>query len=326
MKANSQTSTNEANRTVLMVDERGSIRTIHKFHQKLRVGIALTVFAIVAAAGAGGLYVKGLQTQRELQHQIDVLRAQVTAAEHQKELLLARAVKAEARMASSEPAQSSVPGPMVAPSVAQPNEKENKLSQVLAAGPALSADKGQTAKPSAPEPAAKPEPVISVSVENFKVVYQGSEKTLSTDFVIRNTGTAQAQGRAVVVLYSKAKDAAPKLTLPPVPLRNDRPRGNRGRRFSIVRFMRLNLQRKVAEPGLRFDTADVFVFDMQGKLLQEKTFEVAVSIPTEKPPAPAAAVSPDEPPAPGPVENPAANSIIAIPSNSGQESQGGQKE
>jgi hypothetical protein len=179
--------------------------------------------------------------------------------------------------------------------------------------------------PAVPPKEVKPEPVVSVAVEDLKVSYQVSEKSLATAFVIRNTGTAQAQGRAVVVLSSTDDDAAPRLTLPPVPLQNDRPRGNRGRRFSITRFMRLNLQRKVAEPGLRFDAADVFVFDMQGKLLQEKSFAVAVSVPAAEPAAPAPAVRPTKPAAEQPVSSPAANPILAIPANNGQEPQGGQE-
>jgi hypothetical protein len=160
--------------------------------------------------------------------------------------------------------------------------------------------------------------VVSVVVENFKVTYEAADKTLASTFVIRNTGNSQAQGRAVVVLSANDDGAAPRLTLPPVPLKNNRPRGNRGRRFSIARFMRLQLQRKVAEPGLRYDSADVFVYDMQGKLLKEQTFTVAVEIPAPQPAAPAATVTPEEPAAEQ-ADEPAANSILAIPAKSGQE-------
>ena len=62
--------------------------------------------------------------------------------------------------------------------------------------------------------------------------------------------------------------------------------------------MRVKLQRKVAEPGLAFDTADVFVFDMQGQLLQEKTFEVAVRLPAEAPAASTGAAPVEEAPPP----------------------------
>jgi hypothetical protein len=161
--------------------------------------------------------------------------------------------------------------------------------------------------------------VISVAVEDLKVTYQTAEKALAAEFVIRNTGGRQAQGRAVVVLSAGEEAAMPRLTLPPVPLKDNRPRGNRGRRFSISRFMRLQMQRKVAEPGLRYDSADVFVFDMQGQLLQEKTFRVAVSIPEPAPAVPAAAAPPAKPAEEQPAERPAANSILAIPAKSGQE-------
>lgn len=341
MKANPQTAPNETNRTVLMVDGHGRIRTIHKFHQKLGIGIALVVLALLAAAGAVWMYADGLHSQAELRQQIDALRAKVAEAEHQKELFLARAVKAEARVAASDPQGNSSTAPQVTPPEARAKTKDKrpalKSSAAVAPPPVVDAKSAKPAPPK-PEPAPKPEPVIGVAVDKFKVAYQEAEKSLVADFIIRNTGNTQAQGRTVVVLSEKDNTATPRLTLPPVPLRDDRPRGNRGRRFSITRFMKVKLERKVAEPGLQFDSADIFVFDMQGKLLQEKTFEVAVRIPDEKPPAPAAAVSPVEPAAPEPDQKPeqnpeqtseqypVANPILDIPANDGQETQGGQEE
>ena len=359
MKANPQTSPNETNRTVLMVDGHGRIRTIHKFHQKLGIGIALVVFALLTAAGAFWMYTGGLQVQAELRQQIDALRAQVAEAEHQQELLLARAVKAEARIASGDPQEASSAAAPAAPPVVKARAKNKRPTpQSGAAKAEARAVEVKPAKPAPPkpEPAPQPEPVVSVVVDKFKVTYLETEKALAADFIIRNTGNAQAQGRTVVVLSSKADTTTPRLTLPPVPLRDDRPRGNRGRRFSITRFMQVKLQRKVAEPGLQFDAANVFVFNMQGKLLQEKTFEVAVRIPEEKPPVPAAVAAPAASAAPGPDQtpdpnpnqgqnpdqnpdqnldqtpdqnpepNPVANPILAIPANSAQETQGGQEE
>ena len=361
MKANPQTSPNETNRTVLMVDGHGRIRTIHKFHQKMGIGIALVVLALLAAAGAVWMYADGLIVQAELREQIDALRTKVTEAEHQQELLLARAVKAEARVASSDSPGNSSTTPPVTPPEASAQAKTKrpapKSSAAAAAPSAVDAPKAKPAPPK-PEPVPEPAPVIGVAVDKFKVAYQEAEKSLAANFIIRNTGNTQAQGRTVVVLSQKDSTTTTRLTLPPVPLRDNRPRGNRGRRFSITRFMQVKLQRKVAEPGLQFDAADVFVFDMQGKLLQEQTFEVAVRIPEEKPPAPAVAPPPAEPAAPAaaappvepaapaatvsPVEqaapgpdqspdqnpepNPVANPILDIPANSGQETQGGQEE
>jgi hypothetical protein len=326
MKANPATSTNEATRTVLMVDGHGRIRTIHRFHQKLRIGIALAVCALLVAAGAGWLYAVGLQTQRELQQQIDALQARVAAAEHQKELLLARAVKAEARGTPPAPARTPTVKPKAAPLVA-PTEEIKPPPAPAAKPDPVAPDSKNAAVPSAPPATAvKPEPVVSVTVEKLEVAYQVSQKALATEFIIRNTGSARAEGRAVVVLSTAEGANTPRLSLPLVPLQNDRPLGRRGQRFSITHFMRVKIQRKVAEPGLKFDTADVFVFDMQGKLLQEKTFAVALVIPDAKPPEPAAAVSPAEPAVPEPIASPASNSILAIPSNSRQESQGGQED
>ncbi len=350
MKPNATTPTSEANRTVLMVDGHGHIRTIRKFHQKLWIGIAAMAGCLLIALAAGWLFFGGLKTQKALRAQIEALKTQLTQVEHQKELLLARAIKAESRNAPPVPAPVSTPAPN------KPSTPPATVKDKPAATPTAKAAPVATAPKEKAPPAPAPPPVISVGVEKLKVDYDQSAKALSAGFVVRNTGNTQAEGRAVVVLSSSQGGTVPRLSLPPVPLKNDRPRGNRGRRFSISRFMRLKLKRKVAEPGLSFDTADVYVFDMQGKLLQEKTFEVAVTIPTPPPPPPPAppvqpeppspaAVAPPPPPAipapaapapaaPAPATTaPAApsidqtgNSILAIPSNSEQEPQGGQED
>jgi hypothetical protein len=321
MKPTPSAAKNESQRTVLMVDGHGQIRTIRKFHQKLRLGIALAVLSLVAAVGAVGLYIHGLQTQRALEDQITALRAEVAAAQHQKELLLARAIKAETQAAPRiAPPASAAPFPPGAPEsgskdISRPAPPATKPEPPP---PVPVVKKPPPSPAAAPQTDAKPQPVVSVVVEDFKVAYQAAAKALTSTFVIRNTGNSQAQGRAVVVLSTGDEGATPRLSLPPVPLKGNRPHGNRGRRFSISRFMRLKLERKVAEPGLRYDSADVFVFDMQGKLLREQTFTVAVEIPAPEPEAPAATVTPEEPAAEQAVE-PDASSILAIPANSGQE-------
>ena len=334
MKPNNKTPANEGNRTVLMVDGHGNIRTIRKFRQKLWIAIGTVAVSLLIAAASGWLYVDGLQTQQALEARVDALQTQLTEVEQQKDLLLARAVKAESRTAPVSPAMTSAPA---LPSATAADK--DAVKPTAKAAPEMRAAKDKPPPPSSPAPEAAPPPEIRVGVEKLKVDYDRAAKALSARFVIRNNGNTQAEGRAVVVLSSSEGEGVPRLSLPPVPLKNDRPRGNRGRRFSISRFMRLSLKRKVAEPGLRFDTADIFVFDMKGNLLQEKTFEVAVTIPAAEtpPPAPAppvqpatapptATAPPSQPAAPAPAADQTSNSILAIPSKSEQEPQGGQED
>jgi hypothetical protein len=340
MKPNATTSTSDSHRTVLMVDGHGHIRTIRKFHQKLWIGIVVVTCCLLFAVAAGWLFWDGLKTQQELRAQIDVLKTRLAEVEREKELLLARAVKAESRSAPAEPVRAPAPGRTRPTPPPEALKDKRAVTPKAAAAPAVTARKEKAP----PAPASAPPPEIRVGVEKLKVDYDQAEKTLSAGFVVRNMGDAKAEGRAVVVLSSSQGEAATRLSLPLVALKNDRPRGNRGRRFSISRFMQVKVKRKIAEPGLRFDTADVFVFDMQGELLQEKTFEVAVTIPTPPPPAakppvqpeaaaPAAAAPPRQPAAPAPAATDPAptagetsNSILAIPSNSEQEPQGGQED
>jgi hypothetical protein len=329
MKANQSQTLSKAKRTVLMVDEHGRIRTIHRFHQKLRIGIALGIGALLVAAAAVWLYVDGHETQRELQQRIATLQRRVATAEQQQELLLARAVRAETQAGTSEqgPAASGAPEavPVATPQTGGDQKEDATRAVPPAAEPAAASPTISAAAPTAPEQAAPPEPAFSVTVEKLDAVYQPSDKAIATEFTIRNTGRTPAQGRAVLVLSTAADATAPQLSLPSVPLNHGRPHGDRGSRFAIKHFVRLKIQRKVAEPGLAFDKADVFIFDTQGQLLQEKTFAVALRIPDAKPPEAAA----DSAPPPGASETlarPIPNSILAIPAGNNQETQGGQKE
>jgi hypothetical protein len=119
-------------------------------------------------------------------------------------------------------------------------------------------------------------------------------KRLKHEFVIKNTGQGSAGGRAVVVLHTEEGRSQLRFAVPSVPLRDGQPIGNRGRRFSISRFMTLTLKRKFAEPGTQFVRASVYAYTLEGKKLLEKTFDVTLTIP-EKEAASDAVIVPSPP-------------------------------
>jgi hypothetical protein len=173
------------------------------------------------------------------------------------------------------------------PPPAEPSEKKVVRP---ASQPAATAKKAAATAPvQAAEPEEKKDP--QVDAERLKVEYQPDTETIEAQFIIRNTGQGPAGGRAVVVLQTAGEGSPLRFALPSVPLREGQPVGNRGRRFSISRFMTLKLNRKFAEPGTRFERAMVFAFSLEGKLLLEKAFDVSLEIPEEKPP-PSATIVP----------------------------------
>jgi hypothetical protein len=142
------------------------------------------------------------------------------------------------------------------------------------------------APPQAEEKAEEPEEQreTEVDAEALKVDYQAEDETITAQFKIKNTGSGTAGGRAVVVLQTEEGRSQLRFALPSVPLREGRPIGNRGRRFSISRFMTLKLDRRFAEPGTRFVRAIVYAYTLDGRPLLDKTFDVDLAIPEKEAP------------------------------------------
>lgn len=275
--------------TVLLVDGQGRIRRIPHFRQKLWAIIGLSVVALAIAAVMGLLYGGTLRKQMALAKTVGTLEEEITALQQENELLKARAVRMEAQAATSE--KTTVPVARAA-----------SVSPQAEAAPPPTAPKTETsASPAVPPPAAKPaaaEPEQKkepqVDVEGLKLAYRADTETIEAEFVIKNTGQGSAGGRAVVVLHTDEGASPLRFALPSLPLRDGQPLGNRGRRFSISRFMTLTLERKFAEPGTQFVRAVVYAYTLEGKQLLEKPFDVTLAIP-EKEPVPAAVVAPPPP-------------------------------
>ena len=234
------------------------------------------------AAVMGTLYGGTLRKQMALSDEVDALRGEIVAIQQENELLKARAVRMEAQM--TKPEQTVASGKTVA-SVSQPAE-----AVPPPASPAKQATVAPPAVPATPAPAATPAVVDKpkekkdpqVDVEGLKIAYLADTEDIEARFVIKNTGQGSAGGRAVVVLHTEEGRSQLRFAVPSVPLRDGQPVGNRGRRFSISRFMTLTLKRKFAEPGTQFVGASVYAYTLEGKKLLEKTFDVTLTIPEKE--------------------------------------------
>jgi len=272
-----------------LVDGQGRIRRIPHFRQKLWAIIGLSVAALAIAAVMGLLYGKTLHKQVALAETVGTLEKTIAALQQENELLKARAVRMEAQAATSE--KTTVPEARLA-SVSPKAEAALPPAAPKTEETASSAVPPSVAKPAAAEAEQKIEP--KVDVEGLKLAYRADTETIEAEFVIKNTGQGSAGGRAVVVLNADDGSSPLRFALPSVPLRDGQPLGNRGRRFSISRFMTLSLQRKFAEPGTQFLRAVVYAYTLDGKQLLEKPFNVTLAIP-EKETVPAAVVAPPPP-------------------------------
>jgi len=273
----------DKNWTVLLVDGQGRIRRIRHFRRKLWLLIGFSMGALALAGIMGILYGGMFQKQKTLSDEVERLTERIAAVQQQNELLKVRAVRLEARAAASDDtATASPPASVATPPEAMPAEQEAAPEQP--ATPDTPAESSSQTEEQAEAPEAQQEPQPQVDAEGLKVAYQAETETITAQFVIKNTGHGPAGGRAVVVLQTEEERSQLRFALPSVPLREGRPIGNRGRRFSISRFMTLKLERRFAEPGTRFVRAVVYAYTLEGRPLLDKTFEVSLVVPEKEAP------------------------------------------
>jgi hypothetical protein len=267
--------------TVLLVDGHGRIRRIPHFRRKLWTIAGLCTGALLLAVVMGLLYGGILQQRIALTGQVNALQDQIIEMRQQNELLKARAVRLESRAASPQIGQK--PGQAAtAPPKAEQVPTQPAPSKVQGAEPAPeAADRAPAATPTPSAALEKPDetPKPQVDAEDLKITYQADNEMIEARFVIRNTGQVPAGGRTVLVLHTEKGRSQVHLALPTVLLKDGRPLGNGGQRFSITRFMTMSLERKFAEPGTRFVGAVMYAYSLEGDLLLEKPFDVTLDIP-----------------------------------------------
>ena len=281
--------------TLLFIGDHGNMITLKHF-KAIVIGIGfLFIVAVVLAVVLFFQNQGTLNLNKALQKRFSDSEKQIEKLRHEKEILMARLVRAEARLKEnaapelqiqpkSEPPNTSAPAPPLA--------QKPKPAKVVEKKPAA-----VQATPPKPEPAEtiEAEPVISVAVENFKVSRDGGPKNLNAQFKIKNTSPTpqRVSGRVVIVLKGDNLQVDQWLVMPAVGLVIDRPSGKRGKLFSIQRFRTMNLVSRAPNYSDQFQTAAVYVFTKTGELLLEQEFSVEV------PPAPpAAAVKASTPKAP----------------------------
>lgn len=274
--------------TVLLVDGKGRVRRIHNFRRKLWMLIGFSTVCLLLAAVMGVFYGGMLQDQIALEDEIDALEGRIVEVRQQNELLKARAVRLEAQTVAPGSAAASATKEEKVPAK---NKEVERVASAEQASPApadpepIEAPAPQESKAETAAEEQEEEKEIEVDADNLKVAYRAESETIEAKFIIKNTGQGPAEGRAVVVLHAEDGQSPLRIAVPSVPLREGRPVGNRGRRFSISRFMTMTMERRLAEPGTRFVRAVVYAFTMEGHPLLDKPFDVDLDIPEKQKPA-----------------------------------------
>jgi len=282
--------------TLLFIGDHGNVVTLKHFKAIVIVIGILFFFAVVFAAVLFFQNKGTLKQNKDLQKRFAGSEKQIGKLRHEKEILMARLVRAEAKI------EENVVGDRRIPQQMKDTQPATSLPQVASKPKPI---KVVEKKPSVPqvarsEPAPREtdeaEPVISVAVENFKVSRESENKNLNAQFKIKNTSPEQQRiaGRAVVVLKGDDLQKDQWLVMPAVGLAGDKPSGKSGKSFSIRRFRTMNFTSKAPHYSDQVQTAAVYVFSKTGELLLEQDFLVKL------PPAPvSSAETPSTQPASG---------------------------
>jgi hypothetical protein len=280
--------------TLLFIGDHGNVITLKNF-KAIVIGAGSLFFLAVVFAVVLFFQNQGvLKQNKDLQKHFTDSSKQIEKLRHEKEILMARLVRAETRTKENVAGERLIPQKTIVAQPAAPspqvasNPKPVKTVEKKSAVPQTA-----TPKPAPPE-TDEAEPVISVALENFRVSRESGNKNLNAQFKIKKTSTApqQVAGRVVVVLKGDDLQVDQWLAMPAVGLAGGKPSGKRGRSFSIQRFLTMNLTSKAPDYSDQFQFATVYVFSKSGELLLEQEFSV------ELPPAvtPSASTGPEKKP------------------------------
>ena len=264
--------------TLLFIGDHGNVITLKHF-KAILIGIgSLFVLAVVLAAVMFFQNQGILERSKDLQERFADSEKQIEKLRHEKEILMARLVLAEAKTKENIAAAPQIPKKMKDPIPVTPAPQVASKPK-----PVKTPEKkpfAPTVAPTEPAPTEteEVEPTVSVAVENFKVSRESGNKNLKAQFKIKNTskGTQppKVSGRIVVVLKGEDLSTDQWLVMPAVGLAGDRPSGKRGKSFSIQRFYTMNFTSKAPNHSDQFETAAVYVFTKTGELLLEQSFSV----------------------------------------------------
>ena len=285
----------------MLVGEHGRIVPLKWFKGFFITFVVLLVLAIGAAALLGFFYQQQSVEIDRLQNELRSIKDQAAKLRDEKDLYLTQFVASQKNNPpAARKTEQSKPIDIPAPS---------KIGQPTPV---------QSPQKAPPTPAPKPKPATKAvqwkaDIRRFAVTYDPDREVLKAQFRIYNTSKPKQPlaGRSVVAF--KEMDTSPLkwFTVPRVPISEGKPDGARGQAFKINNYRTMTFRAHQQKAPVTYDTASVFIFSADGKLITERDF--AFHIDVKPPAAPPSTIKPPAAP-PSIVKPPAASPAEAGPS------------
>jgi hypothetical protein len=266
---------------LLFVDDHGKMVSF-PWINKLAVLILATLLGFMVSTLVLLVLYAGHETDRaELKAKLDQSERNVKELRNEMDILLAKLVLTESKIAADPDAV-----PVQEENHGAPPEKTPEKQEVSVKSPE---EKAVPEQKETPPPPREKEPRVVLGVTDFKIGPEaGTADVLKISFVIRNINRAvrTASGYIFIVLKQDENDPNTWFSVPAVNLLDGHPQQiKEGQFFRISRFktVKLRIRNQMAHHLLK--TASVFVYDDQGDRIFEKNFPISDQL--KKPDSPA---------------------------------------
>jgi len=282
--------------TLIFIGNHGKTITLQRFKGMVLLACLVVLISIAIAVGLLYLSLNNRQDRKQLESELQDLKAQIKALRYDKDVLMTKLVLTESR-SKANPAK--IPPKQIESATPQQNtndpEKPRQFTQLAKTRQEMPLEK----KVESPAALNQSESGLSVALEDFKISPRADENLLRVQFKIKNTSpnAQRVSGHAIVVLKGEQLPQNKWLSMPAVSLSDGKPTGRqRGYTFGINYFKTMRFKANLPKSISIYKTATVFIFTRKGDLLLEQDFPVnlsaALPATTSKPPSIAASNSP----------------------------------
>lgn len=278
--------------SVMLVGDQGRIIPFRRF-KGIAIGVVGSlVLAVLVIVGLSIAYMWQTDRIDQLDSALKETNQQMAKLRDERDLLVAKMVVTNKQPISEQENQLS------STDTDSPVQKDAKR----AAQPASAVDPSKTAasvKPpqekeqqvqKAPEKK-KPAPPVrfGADIRRFNIDYQTRQNLIKCVFRIYNTSKPKQalSGRSVVVFKNLDEPPIKWLAVPQVQLIDGVPNGNQGKSFKINNYRTMTFKAYGLKPPVRFNTASVYVYTGDGKLLLNREIPIDIDVPVPAPPTPA---------------------------------------
>lgn len=263
--------------TLIFIGNHGKTITLKRFKGMVLLTGLVVCISIAIAAGLLYLSLNILQEKKQVESDLQDLKAQIKAIQYEKDVLMTKLVLTESRSKAS---PSKIPPKQI--ESGSPQQNSNDYEKPRQATPLAKTRQAPPLEKKAESPAAEnqSESGLSVALEDFKISPRADENLLSVQFKIKNTSpnSQRVSGHAIVVLKGEQLLPSKWLPIPAVSLSDGKPTGRqRGYTFGINYFKTMRFKTNLPKSLAIYQTATVFIFTRKGDLLLEQDFPVSLS-------------------------------------------------